>query len=102
MKIIGKRVLVEQTSVKKEDLIIQLDKNKGSNLVVTFKVIQMGTKCPTGLGEVVVGDIPIFAEHVSFSGHKMIDVVKDAKGEVLKAVAHTVVYYDDIIATEND
>ena len=101
MKIIGNRVLVEQTSVKNESLIIMTEKNKGSDLIITFKVLQLGNECPTGEGHVKVGDIPIFSENVTFSGHKTISVDKKPNGEVIKLVAHTIVYYDDIIATEN-
>jgi hypothetical protein len=100
MKIIGKRVLIEQTSIKNESLIIMTEKNKGSDLVITFKVLQLGSECPEGKKEVEVGDTPIFSEHVTFSGHKTIDVTKAPNGEVTKLVAHTIVYYDDIIATE--
>jgi hypothetical protein len=102
MKIIGKRVLVEQTSIKKDTKIILTEKSKEQNLTVTFKVLQMGNECPTGEGHVQVGDVPIFSEHVTFDGFKMIEVDKAPNGEVLKATAHTVVWYDDIIATEND
>jgi hypothetical protein len=102
MKIIGKRVLIEQTSVKKESKIILTDKSKEQGLEITFKVIQLGNECPTGEGHVKVGDIPVFTEHVTFDGHKMVTLDKAPNGEVLKAVAHTVVYYDDIVATEND
>jgi hypothetical protein len=102
MKIIGKRVLVEQTSTKNESLIIMSEKNKGSDLIITFKVLQLGNECPTEKGHVKVGDIPIFSEHVTFSGHKAISVDKKSNGEVIKLVAHTIVYYEDIIATEND
>jgi hypothetical protein len=102
MKIIGNRVLVEQTSTKSESLIIMTEKNKGNDLIITFKVLQLGNECPTGEGHVKVGDTPIFSEHVSFSGHKTIDVTKAPNGEVTKLIAHTIVYYDDIIATEND
>ena len=102
MRIIGKRVLVEQTSTKKDTKIILTEKNKGSDLIITFKVLQLGNECPTGEGYVRVGDIPIFSEHVSFSGHKTISVEKAPNGEVLKLIAHTIVYCDDIIGTEND
>ena len=102
MKIIGNRVLVEQTSVKKESKIILTDKSKEQGLEITFKVIQLGNECPVGDGHVKVGDIPIFSEHVTFSGHKTITVDKKPNGEVIKLIAHTIVYYEDIIATEND
>jgi hypothetical protein len=100
MKIIGKRVLVEQLSVKKESKIILSEKSKEQGLSVTFKVLQLGNECPTGPGHVEVGDVPIFSESVTFDGFKMIDMEKAPNGEVLKAKAHTVVWYDDIIATE--
>jgi hypothetical protein len=100
MKIIGKRVLVEQYSVKSESKIILSEKSKEQGLKVTFKVLQLGNECPRGLDHVQVGDIPIFSESVTFDGFKMIEVDKAPNGEVLKATAHTVVWYDDIIATE--
>ena len=100
MKIIGKRVLVEQLSVKKESKIILSEKSKEQGLSVTFKVLQLGNECPTGPGHVEIGDVPIFSESVTFDGFKMIDMEKAPNGEVLKAKAHTVVWYDDIIATE--
>lgn len=100
MKIIGKRVLIEQNSVKKDSKIILSEKSKDQGLSVTFKVLQLGNECPTGEGHVQVGDVPIFSESVTFDGFKMIEVDKAPNGEVLKARAHTVVWYDDIIATE--
>lgn len=100
MKIIGKRVLVEQVSVKKESKIILTDKNKEQGIAVSFKVLQLGNECPTGPEHVQVGDVPIFSENVTFDGFKMITTDKAPNGEILKAVAHTVVWYDDIIATE--
>ena len=100
MKIIGKRVLVEQLSVKKESKIILSEKSKEQGLSVTFKVLQLGNECPTGPGHVEIGDVPIFSESVTFDGFKMIEMEKAPNGEVLKAKAHTVVWYDDIIATE--
>jgi hypothetical protein len=100
MKIIGKRVLVEQYSVKSESKIILSEKSKEQGLKVTFKVLQMGNECPVGEGHVQVGDVPIFSESVTFDGFKMIEVDKAPNGEVLRATAHTVVWYDDIIATE--
>lgn len=100
MKIIGKRVLVEQTSVKKDSKIILTEKSKEQGIAVTFKVLQLGNECPVGEGHVEVGDIPVFSESVTFDGFKMITTEKAPNGEVLKAVAHTVVWYDDIIATE--
>lgn len=102
MKIIGKRVLVEQTSIKKESKIILTDKNKEQGIAVSFKVLQLGNECPVGEGHVKVGDIPIFSEHVTFDGFKMIKADKAPNGEVLNAIAHTIVWYDDILATEND
>ena len=100
MKIIGKRVLIEQYSVKNESKIILSEKSKEQGLKVTFRVLQMGNECPEGEGHVQVGDVPIFSESVTFDGFKMIEVEKAPNGEVLKATAHTVVWYDDIIATE--
>jgi hypothetical protein len=102
MKIIVNRVLVEQTSIKNDSVIIMTEKNKGADLVITFKILQLGNECPTGKGHVKVGDTPIFSEHVTFSGHKTIDITKAPNGEVMKLIAHTIVYYEDIIATEND
>ena len=100
MKIIGKRVLVEQTSVKKDSKIILTEKSKEQGIAVSFKVLQLGNECPVGKGHVEVGDVPVFSESVTFDGFKMITTEKAPNGEVLKAVAHTVVWYDDIIATE--
>lgn len=100
MKIIGKRVLVEQKSVKKDTKIIMTEKNKDQNISVSFKVLQLGNECPTGEGHVKVGDVPIFSESVTFDGFKMIQTEKAPNGEILKATAHTVVWYDDIIACE--
>lgn len=102
MKIIGKRVLIEQTSVKKESKIILTDKNKEQGISVSFKVLQLGNECPTGVGHVQVGDIPVFSENVTFDGFKMLKTEKEANGEIKLAVAQTIVWYDDIIATEND
>jgi hypothetical protein len=100
MKIIGKRVLIEQTSVKKDTKIILTDKNKDQGISISFKVLQLGNECPQGPEHVQVGDVPVFSESVTFDGFKMITTDKAPNGEILKATAHTVVWYDDIIATE--
>jgi len=100
MKIIGKRVLVEQVSVKKDTKIIMTEKNKNEGISVSFKVLQLGNECPVGEGHVQVGDVPVFSENVTFDGFKMIKTDKAPNGEILKAVAHTIVWYDDIIATD--
>jgi hypothetical protein len=71
---------------------------------VSKKILKLfwlkGNECPVGEEHVQVGDVPIFSESVTFDGFKMIEVDKASNGEVLRATAHTVVWYDDIIATE--
>jgi hypothetical protein len=95
MKVLGKKVLIEQTMTKKESKIILMNKDKKDEETfdTTFKVIQMGSECP--VGEVAVGDTPIFSKYVDFHGAKVIEEVKDKK-----VIIHTIVHFEDIIGIE--
>lgn len=94
MKVIGRRVLVEQTMTKKQTKIILTGKSAPEETFdITFKVLQLGEECPEGI--INIGDVPIFTKHVDFHGAKIIEEVKD-----VKTVLHTIVFYDEIIGVE--
>ena len=96
MKVIGKRLLVEQTMTKKKSAIHRLEKTKEETTDVTFKILQIGTGCPVE-DNVKIGDIPIFSKHVVFEGTKLISGSEEG-GE---AILHTIVYYDDLIGIDD-
>lgn len=101
MKILGNRVLIEQTEIIKDTKIIQLDKNKRDNYIVTFKVLQLGTECPTGPNELAVGDKPIMSSNVTYEGIKVISEEKDPITKLVKkTVVNAIVYYEDIVGAE--
>lgn len=100
-KIIGKRVLIEQTLTAKESkIILNTAKQPKDNVNFSFKVVKLGTECPQGPEEVAVGDNVIFSQHVTFEGVKILSEEKNAHGVVIKSVSHVIVYYDDIIGVE--
>lgn len=96
MRVLGKRILVEQTMKKKQSFIHKLEKTKEENVDITFKIIQVGIDCPKE-DNIKVGDIPIFSKHVTFEGAKVVS------GSVEKgnAVLHTIVFYDDLIGIDD-
>ena len=103
MKVVGERVLVEQILTKKQSKIILpgADKNKEMGFDAKFTVLQLGSKCPKGEGEIQVGDNPIFSKNVTFEGVKVIEEKKEA-GQLVKSVAHVIVHYEDILGAENE
>ena len=103
MKVVGERVLVEQILTKKQSKIILPggDKNKEMGFDAKFTVLQLGSKCPRGEGEIQVGDNPIFSKNVTFEGVKVIEEKKEA-GQLVKSVAHVIVHYEDILGADNE
>lgn len=96
MKVLGKRILVEQVMTKKDSKIIRLDgSDKKDSFDVNFKVIALGPECPTEKDSIKVGDTPIFGTHTQFEGMKVLK--KDDKG----MVTHVIVHYDDIIGLDD-
>ena len=99
MKVIGRRVLIEQTFTRKDSSII-IPGKKEENMIPSFKVLALGGDCPKGENEVQVGDTPVFESNVNFNGAKVVEEEKNIKGEVTRAVLHTFVWYDEILACE--
>ena len=98
MKVLGRRVLVEQVMVEKKSSIIIPEAQKKSgkpedNYEVTFTIIQVGDECPEG--NINVGDKPIFGKYVDFNGVKVVEKSKE------KEVLHVIVGYDDIIGIDD-
>ena len=98
MKVLGRRVLVEQVMVEKKSSIIIPESQKKTgkpedNYEVTFSIIQIGNDVPEGLIE--VGDKPIFGKYVDFNGVKVIEKSKE------KEVLHVIVGFDDIIGIDD-
>jgi len=94
MKVVGKRLLIEQTIIKKENKIHRLEKSKEENFETTFKILQIGNDCPQDEG-VVVGATPIFDKNVTFNGAKIITNTPK------ETILHTIVYYDDLIGIDD-
>ena len=103
MKVVGERVLVEQILTKKQSKIILTgaDKNKEMGFDAKFTVLQLGSKCPKGEGEIQVGDNPIFSKNVTFEGVKVIEEKKEGS-QLVKSVAHVIVHYEDILGADNE
>lgn len=98
MRVLGRRVLVEQLMIPLQSKIIRVgnDKEKNKeNFDVSFKILEVGPECPKEEGMTInVGEVPVFDKNVTFLGAKVIEESKE------KTVIHTIVYYDDIIAVE--
>lgn len=95
MKVLGKRVLVEQKMTEKKSLLIVPDNvTQEEKFDFKFTVLQLGDECPTDL--LKVGDSPVFAKYVQFHATKV--VKKDAK----EMIVHVIVHYDDIAAIDNE
>lgn len=96
MKVLGKRVLVEQVMTKKKSKVILLDgADKKDTFDISFKVIALGPKCPKEKSSIKIGDIPIFGTHTQFEGVKVLK--KDSNG----MTTHVIVHYDDIIGLDD-
>ena len=94
MRAIGRRVLVEIITTKKQRHIIVGDKQAPEDeFTTTYKVLQMGPDCPPE--EVKVGDVPIFEAHGIFVGSKTIE---ETKG--VKLTRHAIISYDEIAGIE--
>jgi len=95
MRPIGRRVLVEITTTKKQSKIILTDKQvPEAQFDTAYKILQIGPTCPTDEG-ITVGDVPIFEQHSIFVGTKTIEEVKD-----VRVVRHGIISYDDIAGIE--
>jgi len=95
MKVLGRRVLVEQLMVKKETKIItsRVGEENPDEFDSSYKVLQLGDDCPKDI--IKVGDIPVFGKYVDFSGIKVIERSNN------RMVSHVIVPFDDIIGIED-
>ena len=94
MKVLGKRVLIEQKmKEKKSGLILPDNASDSDKFDFKFKILQVGDECPEG--RINIGDTPVFSQYVQFQGTKLIE--KNDKGMLI----HVIVPYDDIIAIDN-
>ena len=95
MKVLGKRVLIEQKMVKKKSVIIRTNNSKEEDVYdIHFKVLQLGSECPEN--EIKVGDTPIFGKHTQFNTVKVLK--KTEKEVILNAIIH----YDDIEGIDDE
>ena len=98
MKVLGNRLLVEQTYTKVQSKIIKIASSKGSgssdDFTVDQRIIQLGTEYSKG--ELSIGDIPIIAEHALQGGRRQI-----SKSET-QMVWHLIVEADDIIGIDDE
>ena len=95
MKVLGKRVLIEQTMKKKKSAILLPETvSDKERFEFSFKVLQIGPDCPEDTLE--IGDNVIFATHMQFIATKVIE-----KSEDFMRI-HSIVHYDDIAAVDNE
>lgn len=94
MKVLGKRILVEETMTKIErKVILTPGKDKEpDNYEIKRKVIDVGEDVNT----IVVGDIPIFGTYSQPAAIKTIS--KDDKGMIV----HCVYDLDNVVAVEKE
>jgi hypothetical protein len=94
MRAIGRRVLVEITTTKKQSKIILTDKQvPDAQFDTSYKILQVGEEVPPEV--ISIGDVPIFEQHSVFVGTKTIEEVKD-----VRVVRHGIISYDDIVGIE--
>lgn len=94
MRAIGRRVMVEIVTTKKQRKIIISDKQAPEDEFETaYKILQLGEDCPENI--VKVGDIPIFEAHSMFVGSKNIEEIKN-----VKLTRHAIIGYDEIAGIE--
>lgn len=94
MKAIGRRVLVEIITTKKQSKIILTEKQSPESQFDTkYKILQIGEEVP--LNVIKVEDVPIFEQHALFVGTKTIEEIKD-----VRVVRHGIISYDDIVGVE--
>ena len=96
MKVLGNRILVEQTMTKKKSALVALNAKKDSeeNFDVKRVVIQVGPEVPSDV--IKVGDIPIFGKYADPAAIKILN--KDDNG----MLAHLVMEYENIVALDDD
>ena len=95
MRPIGRRVLVEIITTKRQRKIIVSDKQAPEDEFDTkYKILELGPQCPTDEG-INVGDVPVFEAHAIFVGSKTIEEVKG-----VKLTRHAIIGYDEIAGIE--
>jgi len=92
MKVLGKRVLVEEIMIKKTSKIIRIDEKDPTTFKIDHKVLQIGKECETDLK---VGDVPIFGEHTPMNTRKLIEGGKD------KLIFNIIVHIEDIVGIDD-
>jgi hypothetical protein len=94
MKILGQRLLVEQTLTRKNDLLY-MGKNEEDNFETSYEIIGLGQLTEEQKSNVKIGDKPVFGKYVDFSALRLISKTPDV------VVANIIVNYDDIVAIDN-
>lgn len=94
MRAIGRRVLVEIITTKKErHIFIPGNKASENEYESKYKILQLGEACPTDI--LKVGDTPIFEPHSIFTGSKTIEEIPEKK-----VTRHAIISYDEIAGVE--
>lgn len=100
IKVLGRRVLVEQKAVKKESKIIRLDKasenglnKEEENFDYFFKIVGIGEECPP---TIKIGDVPIFGQFRKFNTVKIVEKTNKL------SIVHAIIDYDFIEAVEEE
>lgn len=93
-KVLGNRVLVEQTMTKKVSKIVLTKDQQANpdNFEIERKVIMLGDEVEPG--KIEVGDIPVFGKYATEDSIKIIS--KDDE----KMVAHLVMHVENIVGID--
>jgi hypothetical protein len=94
MKVIGARVLVEETMTKKRSKIITLDNKDPNTFDVDMIILALGNGCPKDT-IVKPGDIPILESFTDTNTKKIIEATKN------KVVTQFIVNYENIAGIDD-
>ena len=97
VRVIGRRVLIEQKITEKKSNILDNTGEKGKSQMECIEtILQIGPECPEGV--IAVGEHPVFNNHVQYQAMKQ--VFKEETKTHVKMTVHVIVYFDDIVAIE--
>lgn len=94
MKVLGRRVLIEQTMIRKVSVLVSSkDPNSIDNFDITQKVIGIGNDVPADTIE--IGDTPILGKYSEPSAVKVIEKNDN------KMISHIIMDYDNICGIDD-
>ena len=96
MRVLGKKIVVEQVMTKKQSKIIRLDKENKEQFEVSMKVVQLGPECPVDETSVKVGEIPIISPFAQVYGAKVLEKSDE------RMSSHIIYDYDDVVGIDDE